>query len=249
MLPSPDGLVSPICVGTPVGSGRITAKVRKVESLAEALHVPPGNIIVAHNTDPDWVPVIRTAAALVTAIGARTSHVSRTARESSVLAVVGVGESIEALSSGLEVTLVCAEGIHGAVYEGRLSDEMSPISTEAVHVGNAAMAFSIGRNCQPDHVHFDLSSVLRSFRLPLVDVDQLTDRQRRRIAGYPSIEAFAKQKLIEAVCLCSTAFPSSRLHLSMSRESRWRSLLASVAQSCQTLYGVSCDVTPGSVTN
>ena len=249
--PIPQGEVTgaPLCTGIPVGNGRVTARVRRVESLGEALHTPAGHIIVAHNTDPDWTPVVRRAAALVTAIGARTSHVSRSAREARVLAVVGAGEAVANLVDGEIVTVVCAEGVHGACYAGRLSNDDLGTPSGEVRIDNAAAALSIGRGRLPDRVFFDVSKVLRSFRLPEAGTSALTERLKRRIAGHLNVEAFAKQKLIESIALCSVAFPGARIHVCVKDGAPWQELLPLVVKECREYYGVRVDVNLGSSTS
>ena len=231
----------PVCTGLPVGSGRVSAEVRRVHSLSEALHVPPGSIIVAENTDPDWVGVVRAAAGLVTSIGSRTSHVSRTAREASVLAVVACGDAIDSLTTGMLATIVCAEGIQGAVYSGELPDDALAVSTDDAYLTNAAAAFSLARCCQPERVYFDASQVLASLRLPdpSNSVDStLTERLKRRIAGHGSIELFAENKLVEAVALVSTAFPMAETNVSIEDSSPWSYLLPNVVSRCEAEYGL-----------
>lgn len=154
-------------------------------------------------------------------------------------AVVGCGEAINAIKDGATITLLCADGLVGMVHPGTVLPEELSVSRDDAYVSNVAMAFTLGRNSQPRSVYFDLSDVLQSFRLPANHDDTaVPPRIRRRIAGYPTIETFARQKLIEAVCLVSIAFPTAVLYLSFREPSPWARLLPEVIRVCREQYGV-----------
>jgi pyruvate,water dikinase len=234
----------PLCIGMPVGNGRVTGPLRRVHSLEEALHVPPGFVIATENTDPDWVPVVRRAAGLISAVGARTSHVSRTARESDVLAVVGCGTDLDALTNGDVVTIVCAEGVHGAVYAGDLPSQALTMSTTDAHVSSVSAALTLARSSQPEHVYFDLTCLLRAYRLPSTSAPfrDLPHRLQRRIAGHSDIASFAFQKFVQAICLVSCAFPSASLHLRLDPKASAGIDLRNVVDVCRKEYGVFADL-------
>ncbi len=106
-------------IGHKIGSG----VARVVRSLADMNRVQPGDVLVADMTDPDWEPVMKRAAAIVTNRGGRTCHAAIIARELGVPAVVGTGNALELIADGSEVTISCAEGDTGFIYAGALPFE------------------------------------------------------------------------------------------------------------------------------
>lgn len=103
-------------IGQKIGSG----KARVIRSLADMNKVQPGDVLVADMTDPDWEPVMKRAAAIVTNRGGRTCHAAIIARELGVPAVVGCGNALDTIPDGTDVTVSCAEGDTGTIYEGIL---------------------------------------------------------------------------------------------------------------------------------
>ncbi|QWT21861.1 phosphoenolpyruvate synthase [Bacillus sp. NP157] len=103
-------------IGQKIGSGR----ARVIRSLADMNKVQPGDVLVADMTDPDWEPVMKRAAAIVTNRGGRTCHAAIIARELGVPAVVGCGNALDTIPDGAEVTVSCAEGDTGTIYQGLL---------------------------------------------------------------------------------------------------------------------------------
>jgi pyruvate,water dikinase len=103
-------------IGQKIGSG----KARVIRSLADMNKVQPGDVLVADMTDPDWEPVMKRAAAIVTNRGGRTCHAAIIARELGVPAVVGSGNALDLIPDGAEITVSCAEGDTGFIYEGQL---------------------------------------------------------------------------------------------------------------------------------
>jgi pyruvate,water dikinase len=103
-------------IGQKIGSG----KARVIRSLADMNKVQPGDVLIADMTDPDWEPVMKRAAAIVTNRGGRTCHAAIIARELGVPAVVGCGNALQTIPDGAEVTVSCAEGDTGTIYEGLL---------------------------------------------------------------------------------------------------------------------------------
>lgn len=137
-------------IGQKVGSGA----VRKMTSLDTMHEFKPGEILVADMTDPDWEPIMKRASAIVTNRGGRTCHAAIIARELGIPAVVGTGDATSALADGAEVTVSCAEGDTGFVYEGSLDfevqetalDEMPDIPVKLMmNVGTPEQAFEFSR--------------------------------------------------------------------------------------------------------
>ncbi|WP_092704863.1 phosphoenolpyruvate synthase [Rhodanobacter glycinis] len=106
-------------IGQKIGAG----KARVVRSLADMNKVQPGDVLIADMTDPDWEPVMKRASAIVTNRGGRTCHAAIIARELGVPAVVGTGNALELIPDGTDVTVSCAEGDTGTIYEGILKFE------------------------------------------------------------------------------------------------------------------------------
>jgi phosphoenolpyruvate synthase/pyruvate phosphate dikinase len=230
----------PLAQGLPVGHGTVVATIFNARSVIDAKAMPNGAILVTDNTDPEWVPAIRRAAGIVTRIGARTSHVARTARESGVLAVVGCGDAIRDLRDGQQVTLVCAEGLHGAVFDGSVETTPTPVSAESVCIRHLSEAFALARSCRPRHVRVELGATLTAYRLPPPGTvaESLPPRLRRRIAGYPSVDTFVHAKLMEMACLVAIAFPRAEIALTLPATSPWLHCLPAVAGACRREFGI-----------
>ena len=139
-------LVRGIAVGDKIATGR----ARVLFDLKEAEQFQEGEILVTDITDPDWEPVMKKAAAIVTNRGGRTSHAAIVARELGIPAIVGTGNATEKIKTGQEITVSCAEGETGYVYEGKIDYEVENINLENIprpktkimmNIGNPATAF------------------------------------------------------------------------------------------------------------
>ena len=152
----------------------------------------PGEILVSNNTTPDWEPVMKIAAAIVTNLGGRTSHAAIVSRELGIPAVVGTGDATQRLSDGDIVTVSCAEGDDGFVYEGALPfrvertkvTEMQRPQTELMmNMGNPEEAF--GLSFIPNdgvglaRLEFIISSYIRIHPLALLHPDKVLDKGER----------------------------------------------------------------------
>src|SRR6202030_1988781 len=115
-------------IGQRIGAG----PVRLVKSAAEMDSVREGDVLVTDMTDPDWEPVMKRAAAIVTNRGGRTCHAAIIARELGVPAVVGCGDATQRIREGQEVTVSCAEGDTGYVYEGLLQFERKQVELDTL---------------------------------------------------------------------------------------------------------------------
>lgn len=141
-------LVTGQAVGERIGAGR----VRIVKDVSELQRVETGDVLVAKITDPDWEPVMRKVAAVVTDQGGRTAHAAIVSREFGLPCIVGTGTATDALQDGSEVTVVCAEGSEGHVYDGRIDfviDQIDAANTPRTHtdvmltVGDPGKAFEL----------------------------------------------------------------------------------------------------------
>ncbi|MDQ7249683.1 phosphoenolpyruvate synthase [Dongia sedimenti] len=140
-----------LILGRAVGERIATGKVRVVRGMKDFAAFKPGEVLVAETTAPDWEPVMKTAAAIVTDHGGRTCHAAIIARELGVPAVVGTGSGTKKLKTGQTVTICCAEGDIGHVYEGKIAFEVHRVSAASVpqtrteimtNLGNPELAFT-----------------------------------------------------------------------------------------------------------
>ncbi len=212
-------LASGRAIGQKVGQGA----VRLVKSPAEMDKVRPGDVLVADMTDPDWEPVMKRAAAIVTNRGGRTCHAAIIARELGIPAVVGCGNATQELKDGTEVTVSCAEGDTGHVYAGTLEIEIVEVALDRMpecptkimmNVGNPELAFEFRR--LPNHgvglarLEFIINRNVGIHPKALIELDRLpADLQReirQRIAGYASPTEFYVSKICEGVATIAAAF-------------------------------------------
>lgn len=212
-------LASGRAIGQKIGAG----PVRIVESAAEMDKVQAGDVLVTDMTDPNWEPVMKKAAAIVTNRGGRTCHAAIIARELGIPAIVGCGDATETLTEGEEVTASCAEGDTGNIYRGRLDFEVvtSDLSNlpdldlkVMMNVGNPELAFDF---CQLPNagvglarLEFVINNTIGIHPKAILEIDQaparLREEIRRRARGYANPEAFFVDKLVEGVATIAAAF-------------------------------------------
>ncbi len=137
-------LVTGQAVGQKIGSGR----VRVVRETGELQRVEAGDVLVARLTDPDWEPVMRRVAAIVTDQGGRTAHAAIVSREFGIPCIVGSGNATELLHDGDEVTVACSEGPAGHVYSGRIPFEVEKIDAQAVPTTRTEVMLTVGDPAQ-----------------------------------------------------------------------------------------------------
>ena len=214
-------LVEGRAIGQKVGQG----KVRLVKSISEMDKVQAGDVLVADMTDPDWEPVMKRASAIVTNRGGRTCHASIIARELGIPAVVGCGDASKKLSDGQEVTVSCAEGDSGLIYEGHLPVEISEIQLDnmpkspvkiMMNVGNPELAFSFAslpsEGIGLARMEFIINRQIGIHPKALLDFDNqpsdVKEEIAARIGGYKSPTDFYVQKIAEGVAtLAASVFP------------------------------------------
>ena len=193
LLGSSQVLVSGRAIGQKIGAG----PVRLVDDIADMDKVQPGDILVTDMTDPNWEPVMKRASAIVTNRGGRTCHAAIIARELGIPAVVGCGDATETLTEGSLVTVSCAEGDTGNVYEGLLETEVSEVQRGEMpaldvkimmNVGNPQLAFDF---CQLPNEGVGLA------RLEFI-INNNIGVHPKAILDYPHIDADLK-KAVESV--------------------------------------------------
>lgn len=135
---------SPLVTGQAVGEKIGAGRVRVVHEAAELPNVQDGDVLVARLTDPDWEPVMRRVAAIVTDQGGRTAHAAIISREFGIPCIVGSGNATDVLRNGDEVTVSCAEGPEGHVYAGRVAFDVEKIEAAAVPRTHTQVMLTIG---------------------------------------------------------------------------------------------------------
>ncbi len=212
-------LVTGRSIGQRVGAGR----VRNVSSIKEMNKVEAGDILVTDMTDPDWEPVMKRAAAIVTNRGGRTCHAAIIARELGIPAVVGTGDATDKLKDGTDVTVSCAEGDTGYVYDGAINfnvdevslDQMPEIGTKIMmNVGNPDRAFDFASIPNAGvglaRLEFIINRQIGVHPRALLEYDQQPDDLKAtidaHIAGYADPVNFYVDRLVEGISTIAAAF-------------------------------------------
>ncbi|GLQ72138.1 phosphoenolpyruvate synthase [Vibrio penaeicida] len=238
-----DALIEGRAIGQRIGSG----VVRVVDSLDEMDQVQTGDVLVADMTDPDWEPVMKKAAAIVTNRGGRTCHAAIIARELGIPAVVGCGNATERLQNGTQVTVSCAQGETGYVYEGELDFEIRRSSVDdlpelplkvMMNVGNPDRAFDFAtipnEGVGLARLEFIINKMIGIHPKALLNYDDQPTEVKaeidRRIAGYADPVEFYIEKLTEGISTLAAAFWPKRVIVRMSdfKSNEYRNLVGGV---------------------
>jgi pyruvate, water dikinase len=206
-------------IGQRIGAGhaRVIASVKDIE------RVRPGDVLVADMTDPDWEPVMKRAAAIVTNRGGRTCHAAIIARELGVPAVVGCGDATRAIKEGAPVTVSCAEGDTGYVFQGLLEFDHHQVELDAapdlavkimMNVGNPDRAFTFAqlpnRGVGLARLEFIINRMIGVHPRALLEFDALDSKLQETIrvqmAGYADPVRFFVDKLAEGISQIAAAF-------------------------------------------
>ena len=222
-----------ICEGRAIGQ-RIGAGVAKVlNDISEMDKVQPGDVLVTDMTDPDWEPIMKRAAAIVTNRGGRTCHAAIIARELGIPAVVGCGNADELISNGRKVTVSCAEGDTGYIYDGELDydvtstavDKMPPLPMKIMmNVGNPDRAFDFASLPHAGiglaRLEFIINRMIGVHPKALLNFDEQSEELqatiRGMIAGYSSPREYYIAKLAEGIATLGAAFSPERVIVRMS---------------------------------
>ncbi|MEQ4707114.1 phosphoenolpyruvate synthase [Providencia huaxiensis] len=222
-------LVEGRAIGHRIGSG----VVKVIHNLSEMDRIQAGDVLVTDMTDPDWEPIMKKAAAIVTNRGGRTCHAAIIARELGIPAVVGCGDATDRLHEGQEVTVSCSEGDTGFVYEGKLafeihSSEVSDMPNLDVkimmNVGNPDRAFDFA--CLPNEgvglarLEFIINRMIGVHPRALLEFDkqspELQAEIRQMMAGYDDPIEFYIGKLTEGISTLAAAFWPKRVIVRLS---------------------------------
>ncbi|MBX9612609.1 MAG: phosphoenolpyruvate synthase [Burkholderiales bacterium] len=206
-------------IGQKVGTG----PVRLVHSISQMDEVQPGDVLVTDMTDPNWEPVMKRASAIVTNRGGRTCHAAIIARELGIPAIVGCGDATETLKSGTLVTVSCAEGDTGFIYDGLLETEVTEVQRGAMpeiktkitmNIGNPQLAFDF---CQlPNHgvglarLEFIINNNIGVHPKAILDYPNIDSDLKKAVEsvarGHASPRAFYVDKVAEGVATIAAAF-------------------------------------------
>ena len=212
-------LASGRSIGQKIGSG----PARVIRKVAEMARVQSGDVLVADMTDPDWEPVMKRASAIVTNRGGRTCHAAIIARELGIPAVVGCGDATQTIHEGQDVTVSCAEGDTGYVYQGLLEFERKQIELDSLpkipvkimmNVGNPDRAFDFAgipnSGVGLARLEFIINRMIGVHPRALLEFDrldgELQDQIRAQMAGYSDPVGFYVEKLCEGIAQIAAAF-------------------------------------------
>ncbi len=212
-------LVSGRAIGQKIGAGR----VRVINDPSEMDLVQPGDILVADMTDPNWEPVMKRASAIVTNRGGRTCHAAIIARELGVPAVVGCGNATDILKNDTLVTVSCAEGDEGKIYDGLLETEISEVANTALpeipvkimmNVGNPQMAFEFQSTPNSGvglaRLEFIINNNIGVHPKAILEYPNIDPALKKAVEsvarGHASPKAFYVDKLAEGIATIAAAF-------------------------------------------
>lgn len=212
-----------LTTGRAIGQKIGTGPVRVINDPAEMERVQPGDVLVADMTDPNWEPVMKRASAIVTNRGGRTCHAAIIARELGVPAVVGCGDATDLLKDGTLVTVSCAEGDEGKIYDGLLETEitevrrgeMPPIDVKIMmNVGNPQLAFEFAQipngGVGLARLEFIINNNIGVHPKAILDYPQVDSDLKKAVEsvarGHASPRAFYVDKLAEGIATIAAAF-------------------------------------------
>ena len=233
-------LVQGRAIGHKIGQG----VVRIVQSASEMDRVLEGDVLVTDMTDPNWEPVMKRASAIVTNRGGRTCHAAIIARELGIPAVVGCGDATERLMEGDKVTVSCAEGDTGNIYEGLLEVKTEQVVRGALpeipvkimmNVGNPQLAFDFqsipNQGVGLARLEFIINNNIGIHPKVVLEYPnvpgELRDAVERLSAGYPSAKAFFERKIAEGVATIAAAFYPKKVIVRLSdfKSNEYRKLI------------------------
>ncbi|WP_095499343.1 phosphoenolpyruvate synthase [Paraferrimonas haliotis] len=226
---SGNAIVEGRAIGHKIGSG--TAKV--LSSIAEMDKIQPGDVLVTDMTDPDWEPIMKRASAIVTNRGGRTCHAAIIARELGVPAVVGCADATDNITNGEKVTVSCAEGDTGYIYQGELEFEVTSSRVDSMpelplkimqNVGNPDRAFDFARLPSAGvglaRLEFIINRMIGVHPKALLEFDQQDEATkveiREMMAGYDNPVEFYIARLAEGISTIGSAFYPQKVIVRMS---------------------------------
>ena len=222
-----------ICEGRSIGHKIGSGEAKVLASLEEMDKILPGDVLVTDMTDPDWEPIMKRASAIVTNRGGRTCHAAIIAREMGIPAVVGCGDATSKIKTGDEVTVSCAEGDTGFIYDGKLEytvttsevDSMPDLPLKVMmNVGNPDRAFAFAKLPHAGiglaRLEFIINKMIGIHPKALLNFDEqsadLKEEITDIIAGYESPVEFYIAKLTEGISTLAAAYSPEKVIVRMS---------------------------------
>ncbi|NVK22954.1 MAG: phosphoenolpyruvate synthase, partial [Kangiellaceae bacterium] len=217
-------------IGQRIGKG----KARVISSIDQMASVKKGDVLVTDMTDPDWEPIMKRAAAIVTNRGGRTCHAAIIARELGIPAVVGCGDATDRIKDGQEVTVSCAEGDTGMIYQGLLDFEINKNAVDnmpnlpfkiMMNVGNPDRAFDFAQLPNAGvglaRLEFIINRMIGVHPKALLNYDKLDDENLKKtialqMSGYANPREFYISKLVEGISTIACAFAPEKVIVRMS---------------------------------
>lgn len=238
--PHPKILTTGQSIGQRIASGRVKV-VRDVKNIA---NVADGDIIVTQMTDPDWVPIMKRAAAIITTQGGRTCHAAIVSRELEIPALVGVKDAFDCLSDTMDVTVDCSQGTTGYVYDG-----LVPFETNHVEIPHVQLPVELLVNCaDPDRafklcqlpvdgvglarIEFIITNAIGVHPMACIQPDRITDPAIRQAidakkGAYASVAEFYTSTLAQGIAMIAAAFYPRKVIVRLSdfKTNEYRNLL------------------------
>ncbi len=223
-----------LATGIGLGNKITSGTARVLNSPDEAYKLKKGEVLITDKTNPDWDPILKKAAAIITNQGGRTSHAAIVARELGAVAIVGSLNATEKIKDGQEITVCCAQGENGIIYDGKLQWQEGKINTKELGDTNTEVKFILGDPEQafrlsfyPNNgiglmrLEFVINNTIQIHPLALKNFDKLTDEQvkqaiEEKTAHYPNKEAYFINKLSESVATIAAAFYPKEVIVRMS---------------------------------
>lgn len=210
--------------GKSVGNKIANGKARVIKDVKDISQFKPGEILITEITDPDWVPIMRSASAIVTNRGGRTSHAAIVSRELGLPCIVGTNHATEKVKTGMPITVNCAEGENGIIYEGLLDFRVNKIDIHNVPLPKTKVMINVG---YPDQAYelsflpndgvglareeFIVSEHFRIHPMALVNFEKVKDKKTRQeinrlTAGYNDKKEYFVDKLAMGAAIIAAAF-------------------------------------------
>jgi len=235
-----------LCIGKSVGRKIATGKARVIESAKNMRDVQPGEILVTDMTDPDWEPIMRVAAGIVTNRGGRTCHAAIVSREIGIPAIVGAIGATEKIKPGQEITIDCSSGENGMVYNGKIPFDINKIPLESIkkptvdimmNLGNPDEAFSLAKlpasGVGLARLEFIINNSIQIHPMALVHPERITSPEDRAIIAQFTIDYDDKKKYFidklaqEAGTIAAAFYPRPVIiRLSDFKSNEYRKLIA-----------------------
>ena len=227
------GSADVVCTGRSIGQKIGSGEAKVLASLSEMDKIQPGDVLVTDMTDPDWEPIMKKASAIVTNRGGRTCHAAIIAREMGIPAVVGCGDATSKIKAGDDITVSCAEGDTGFIYQGKLDfkvikseiDNMPELPLKIMmNVGNPDRAFAFARLPHAGiglaRLEFIINKMIGIHPKALLNFDEqsaeLKEEISEIIAGYKNPVEFYIAKLTEGISTLAAAYSPEKVIVRMS---------------------------------